>query len=48
MMCIYIYIMETRQDREQLIDNVKQWIDLDEELKLLRKKHANSENRRKI
>ena len=38
MMCIYIYIMETRQDREQLIDNVKQWIDLDEELKLLRKK----------
>ena len=30
--------METRHDREQLIDNVKQWIDLDEELKLLRKK----------
>ena len=27
-----------RQDRERLIDNVKQWIDLDEELKLLRKK----------
>ena len=30
--------METRQDREQLIDNVKNWIDLDEELKVLRKK----------
>ncbi len=27
-----------RQDRERLIDSVKQWIDLDEELKLLRKK----------
>jgi len=35
---IYIYIMETRQDRERLIDNVKNWIDLDEELKVLRKK----------
>ena len=30
--------MNIRQDREQLIDNVKQWIGLDEELKLLRKK----------
>ena len=29
-MYIYIYIMETRQDRERLIDNVKNWIDLDE------------------
>jgi len=40
MMYIYIYIMNraARQDRERLIDNVKQWIDLDEELKLLRKK----------
>jgi len=35
---IYIYIMSIRQDREQLIDNVKEWIGLDEELKNLRKK----------
>jgi len=36
--CIYIYSMDTRRDREHLIDNVKKWIDLDEELKTLRKK----------
>ncbi len=30
--------MDTRRDREHLIDNVKKWIDLDEELKTLRKK----------
>ena len=35
---IYIKFMSRRNDHEQLIENVKSWIGLDEELKTLRKK----------
>jgi len=39
--------MERRNDHEQLIENVKSWIGLDEELKALRKKARALRNQKK-
>ena len=45
---IYIKFMSRRNDHEQLIENVKSWIGLDEELKTLRKNARALREQKKI